>query len=135
MRDKPQIITLHSYFILTHLDNQKQFPSHWFLKHFLLLTASCIISAFAWENWFLTMRSIMETCKLEGRTLIFMFYIIYTYMHEWIGLTRDKEGPLNFCVLAVQSLALLQMEWKVCIAFNVKIWLDLLAVMCTFCSV
>lgn len=62
MRDKPQIITLHSYFILTHLDNQKLFPTHWFHKHFLLLTASCIISAFAWENWFLTMRSIMETC-------------------------------------------------------------------------
>lgn len=52
MRDKPEIITLHSYFIVAHLDNQKQFPTHWFHKHFLLLTASCIISAFAWENWF-----------------------------------------------------------------------------------
>lgn len=31
-------------------------------------------------------------------------------MHDWLGLTRDKGGPLNFCVLAVQSLALLQME-------------------------
>lgn len=49
-------------------------------------------------------------------------------MHEWLVLAQDNSGPLNLCVPTLQSLALLQMEWKVCIKFNVKFWLDLLAV-------
>lgn len=36
-----------------------------------------------------------------------MFYIIYTYMHEWIGLTRDK-GSFKFlctCRSVISSFA------------------------------